>query len=204
MPDETHLEAQVNAMLAEWAADINDVPEPSRAVLERVKAAVRHEVNEQWLADQPAPIPSEQAMRRTRRAVHQALGRSGLNRGRLFNPQMIAGLTAAAMLAACVGLIRYVGYLQPATSVNPMLAAAQEHVDLFVESAEYALATDAFSESVLDELDLINAQLAGTSQEEGFQSVLDELDGAIQEMFDDPEGTDDIMGSVTRSQGVLG
>ena len=45
------------------------VVEPSDAAVLRVKAAMRHELNEEWLADQAAPLPSAEAVRRVHKAV---------------------------------------------------------------------------------------------------------------------------------------
>lgn len=207
MFDEKHLESQVDAMLAEFTADIDDVPAPSDAAVERTKAAVRHEINEQWLASHPSPQPSEDALRRTRTAVRSELkrGRARRANGWRLPPQVLAGLAAAAMLAACVGLIRYVGYLQPTTTVSPMLAAAQEHVDLFVEAAEYTLATDEFSESIRNELNSIYARMPGNSQQQDDDNdVLDELDRAIEEFFENSRKTDGIMGGASWPREVVG
>ncbi len=205
MFDKRNLEAQVEATLAELAADISAVPAPNEAVVERVKAAVRHEINEQWIAAQTSPLPSPDALRRTRAAVHEELGRvaGGRSGGRL-RPQMLAGLSAAAAMAACVGLIRYVGLLQPTTSDSPMLAAAREHVNLFVEAAEYTLAKDEFSESVLNELDSINARMEATSPQHGPEGIVDELDQAIQQVLENSENTDGIMGGASWPQEVVG
>jgi hypothetical protein len=191
MPHSTHipdLEKQVDTLLGGLAAEL-DRPAPNAAVLARVKSAVRHELNEQWLARHPSPGPRPEALQRVRLAVREELARSGRNRRRMS--PFSAGLAAVAMLALCVGLIRQVGYLQPPAVHNNSPAwaqAAQTHVDIFVEAAQVAMTTDDFSDSVLDELGEIRQTLTGASKDDSTQDVLDELDSAMWQILDNENG----------------
>jgi len=63
MSDELNrLEHEVEAAMRSLPADFSvEVP---AALVMRVKAVVRHEVNEEWLIGQPAPLPSAETVRR--------------------------------------------------------------------------------------------------------------------------------------------
>ncbi|HOA73089.1 MAG TPA: hypothetical protein PL151_00835 [Phycisphaerae bacterium] len=191
MPHSTHipdLEKQVDTLIGGLKVEL-DRPQPNPAVLARVKAAVRHELNERWLDQYPSPQPSRKALHRVRLAVREELARSGPARRRtsLFS----GGWAAAAMMALCVGLIQQIGYLQPVSVPDSNAAwaqAAQTHVELFVETVQLAMSTDDFSHSVLDELGEIRQSLTGLSDRSATQDVLDELDSAMWQILDDQDG----------------
>lgn len=209
MRDDTRdMESQFDAMLAGWADDFDRFPEPNAAVVERVKSAVRHEMNEQWLTAYGTPLPSDDAVGEVRQAVRDELDRSirPLVWSRWLQSRGVAGLAAAALVAVCVGLIQQVGSAgsrRAGTSVEPLMVA-RAHVDLFVEAAQYTLAEDEFVESVLDELQSIDEKLVGSSGEPAVESVLDELDGALQDILDEAAPADATMGSTMRLPEVLG
>lgn len=202
------LERQVDAMLDGFAAELDRVPGPNAAVLERVRASVRHRINEQWLDEQPSPAPSPALLRSVCRAVRQELtplphpAARGLGR---WTPQTRAGFAAAAVMAVCVGLIYEVGNrTRSAVQPDAYVQAAQQRVDLFVETAQVVLATDEFSESVLSELDAIEARLAGSSPSDSAAGVLEELDGAMQDILEAPDAGDRTMGIRTWSLKTVG
>lgn len=205
------LEPQVEAMLEEWALHIDDVPGPTPDVLDRVKAAVRHQVNEEWLASQPSPSPRPAALQRVRAAVRQELARSSFGSGRsrrwLISPRL-AGLAAAAMLIIGVGIVQWSGYLGGHADETPTeevwLAAAEEQVDLFVEAAQVAMGPDAFSESILNELEIIQAKLARSTQAEPGEDLLNELDAALREILESSPPGDGLMDSGSWSVRVIG
>lgn len=197
--EQRNTEGLVETMLAGLADELNAVAPPNAAVLERVKTAVRHELNEQWFDRQPAPQPAPQALVRVKRAVHRMLLSEANRPGETADSlrmQRRAGLAAAAMIALCLGLIWQVGNpRQAGPQPSLILAAAQEHVDLFVDAARASLAGDEFSESILSELESIDNQLAGTSGEDADDAVLDDIGGAIEEFLQDSEPSDGKAGS---------
>lgn len=67
------LEREAEAMLASLARELS--VQPDRSLAERVKATTLHEINEQWLAGQPAPAPSAELYQRVRLAVRRQLQR---------------------------------------------------------------------------------------------------------------------------------
>lgn len=198
--DTRDFESQVEARFEEWAPRIDRAPGPSADVLDRVKAAVRHELNEEWLASQSSPSPSPAALQKVRAAVRQELARSssgpGWSRRWLISPRL-AGLAAAAMLMIGVGIVQWGAYFSGHVDEPPTqdiwLAAAEEQVDLFVEAAQVAMGPDAFSESILNELDAIHARLARTTQAEPGEDLLDELDSALQEILEGSPPSDGLM-----------
>lgn len=197
-------EAAIHTMIADIAGELDRVAPPNEAVLARVKTAVRHEMNEQWLAQQSGPEPSGEAMARLRRAVRQALvGTTKSGPPDSLRVQWRAALTAAAMIALCLGLIRHVGHLQAERDHTLVLAAAREHVDFFVDAAQESLAPDEFSQSVLNELEFINGRLAG-SDDDSVGSELDEADHAIQDIIEDSEQNDGKVGSGSWSSNDIG
>ena len=152
---EREVEAGLAQVSARWSVD------PPAALVQRVKQAVRHELNEQWLADQAVPVPSLQALARVRAAVRRELARSraalappagSLAAARLSAWSLpLATLAAAAMILVCVGVIRYVGLVgattphgkdSPHDAVNVYVQAAQQQIDLFVAVANDVLTPD--------------------------------------------------------------
>lgn len=206
--DTRNLENDVDAMLHDLAGAIDRFAEPNAAVLARVKSAVRHEVNEQWLAEYGTPLPSDEAIHLTRRVVRSQLTRTRLSDRFLARSRSraLAGLAAAAMLAVSVGLIRYIGYLNPARSIRTVqnVVETRVDVDLFVEAAQFALADDDFAESVLDELRSIDDSIADSLHDRDSQAVADELDGAVREILESAAPADDTMGSSGHRPEVLG
>lgn len=184
-------------MLGEWASRLDRVPPPTEAVLARVRSAVRHELNEQWLAAHASPAPEPQALARVRLKVREELARQHRRSiGRWFSSQVMASLAAAAVLLLGVGLVRHVGYSRPPSASNlTVVQAAQEHVDLFLEAAQVSMAADEFSDSVLSELELIYARLPDTSPSGASQAVFEALDEAFEQVFQEPEPRDSTMGA---------
>lgn len=209
MPDETQdIENRIDAMLEELAEAIDRVAEPNAAVVARVKSAVRHELNEQWLAAYGTPTPSDETVGEVRQAVRRELIHTRAL-GRLFAagpPRFWAGLAAAAMIALSVGLIRQVGYMasRPPALADRSTVQVAVDVDLFVEAAQLALAEDPFAESVLDELQSIDDTLVGSLRDREAQAVAEELDSAMRDILESTAPRDDTMGLNGKRPGVLG
>ncbi|MBI4581603.1 MAG: hypothetical protein HY718_18035 [Planctomycetes bacterium] len=201
------LESQVDEMLGALAADIDRVPPPSPAVIERVKAAVRHEMNERWLAGRAAPSPRPGLLPDIREAVRQAIDTEVPTGPRRWwrHPQFVAGLAAAAMVALGVGVVWRVGtWTTPARLDEPFADAAATHIDLFVEAAQVTLADDEFSSQVLKELQSIEQQLSTSQTHSTGDSVLNDLGGALEEFMESARPKGSTRGGPARSQGVYG
>jgi len=200
------MENQIETMLSGVAGAI-DVPGPEPAIVQRVKAAVHIEIDEQWLAGHPSPLPSRAALSLAKRAVRFELAPSRTGRARILpSSQALAALAAAAMLVLSVGLIHRMGQLQRAGNQQvgqPLVLAAQERVDLFLEAAQVALQRDEFSESVLGELESIDARLAEDPEVQQ-DDILQELDDAIREILGDPAPRDGTLGILSWPKGRLG
>lgn len=158
--------------------------EPSDATVLRVKAVVRHELNEEWLAGQAAPLPSAEAVRRVHQAVIAELAKPASARLSAWG-KTAAVLAAAAMIAMSVGVIRWAG-LVGSPSVSPEVAEAEKHVELFLATAEKVFSLDDLTESIADDLSAIEEdidgwQSAGSGETGGLGDVLREIDGTTPE-----------------------
>ncbi|MHC4798180.1 MAG: hypothetical protein ACYTF1_16210, partial [Planctomycetota bacterium] len=69
--DLNKLEIEVDAMLDAIAPSL--YVEPSPQATELAKAALRQQLNENWLAAQPAPTPSAENLQRVREAIDREL-----------------------------------------------------------------------------------------------------------------------------------
>ena len=180
--------------------------ELSDASVLRVKAAVRHELNEEWLADQSAPLPSAEVVERVHAAVREELSQPvGVHRyawGRTAS-----ALAAAAMIAISLGLIRQAGLIGgDSRAVVPEVAEAERHLELFLTAAEEVFASDTLTESiddVHDDLSVIEEDIDGWRSSSGGETgglgdILREIDS---EAAKSPKGVSRISHV---SQGVMG
>ncbi len=201
------LEREVEAAMALLP---NLSAEPADAALLRVKAAVRHELNEEWLADQSAPLPSAEAVQRVHTAVREELSQSAGTQ-RLAWGRIASALAAAAMIAISVGVIRQAGLIrQGPQTVTPEVAEAQAHLELFLTAAEKVFTSDTLTGSIYDDLSVIHDDLSvieedingwrGSSGGEtgGLGDVLREIDSKVKES---PKG---VSRTSRPSQGVWG
>lgn len=185
MTDEMNrLEREVEAMMRSLSADF-PVEVPAALVL-RVKAAVRHEVNEEWLAGQPAPLPSGEAMQRVHGAVRGELARWMTAARRSTWGRTASALAAAAMIALCVGVIRQAGNLRNAArSGVPEIDAAQAHLERFMTAAEEVFATDSLTASIHDDLSVIEEDIDGwrtaAGETGGLGEIVREIDSKLAE-----------------------
>lgn len=179
------------------------VVKPSDATVLRVKAVVRHELNEEWLAGQATPLPSVEAVRRVHQAVIAELAKPASARLSAWG-KTAAILAAAAMIAISVGVIRRAGLIG-SPSVSPEVAEAERHVDLFLATAEEVFALDDLTESIADDLsaleeDIDGWQSAGGDETGGLGEILREINSTTPESPD----SDGVSGLSTVSQGVWG
>jgi len=221
------LEREVEAELAVLAETLD--ARPAEAVVERVKSAVRCELDEAWLAEQPAPEPAPTVLERVRSAVRQELT---LSRGTVEQaqaterpsqdpeirparrrrhtrawPQGIASLAAAAMVAICVGIIRQAGLSRPdgSDSLAPVVRGADESVELFVEAADEVFAGDEFTNSILDELGEIEDLMGGgRTTSSGSDRDRLEFERTLDELLRDADTSEGPVGLAGRSEDGLG
>lgn len=202
MNEDLHkLELEVEAALASLSADLS--VEPAEALIHRVKAAVRHELNEAWLGGQPSPSPSTKVLQRVRAAVRDELRRSDERvsveaevarrpaRRLVRSPVWWSLTAAAAMIGIWVGIVHYAGTLEPASlSVAPDTEA---RLDLFVEVAEQVLADlDALEESITEPI---------WEYETG---VLSDIVSEIDELLAEPESSQNLSRRHTALRGAFG
>lgn len=205
MSDELNkLEREVEAAMASLPADFSvEVP---AALLMRVKAAVRHEVNEEWLVGQASPLPSARMMQRVHEAVRQELEWRATVRHPAWG-RMMSALAAAAMIALSVGLIHKAGTLKKdALVAGPDVVEAQQHLDRFMAAAEQVFAADSLTESIYDDLSTVEEDIAswhstgGESETGGLGDVVREIDSNLT----DAPKAKGVSGLPVVSKGVLG
>ena len=193
------LEREVEAELGLWS-DLLAV-EPTSVAIGRVKVALRHELNEQWLGEQPVVEPTLEATSRVRAAIGSELerlreaasveGDGVVSSRRRAWIVAVPALAAAAMIAISIGLVRY-GEVGPTTvvptqtrvdtHVEQVVRLAEEHVEAFIALADDVLAEDTFVASV--QLDLGEIEegvntvwLSLDSNEESLEELSNEIDG---------------------------
>ncbi len=193
------LESQIDAELGEFSRELNELPGPGLAVRERVKLAVRHEMNERWLAAQEPVPPRLGLLHEVKRRVRCELVRTGaMSRARLFvESRMMGGLVAAALLLVCVGLIWQIGYLgstEPGSASALNLASANSNLDLFVEAAQVVWDSEERQEQT-------DASVLGSAPD----SLMEDLTGALEDVLESPQAADDSTnGGVPREGGAVG
>lgn len=163
------LELEVEAALARIAPRL-DV-HPSDACATRTRQAVRHELNERWLADQDAVEPSRFAMARTKSAVRAELARleatspgAALRRTadrRLRWIRAASALSAAALILFCLGVIWQAGMLKPpAPTPDPaVIALAETEVDLLVSVADQMFGNYTYDQPFVNEITAIESSI---------------------------------------------
>jgi len=201
MSDElSNLEREVEKAMASLPSLL---AEPSDAAVLRVKAAVRYELNEEWLAGQAAPLPSAEAVRRVHEAVVAELAKPAAAHLSAWG-RMAAALAAAAMIAVSVGVIRQAG-LAGSSALLPAVAEAENHVERFLAAAEEVLSLDTLTEAIHDDLSVIEEdidgwQSTGSGETGGLGDILREIDSTTIES----PGGDGVSRVSKLSQGVWG
>lgn len=182
------LEREIEAAMRSLPVDFS-IEVPAALVL-RAKAVVRHELNEEWLIGQPAPLPSADAMRRVHEAVRGELTRSAATARRPSWGRMASALAAAAMIAISVGVIRTAGmHKQGPVAASPEIVAAEQHLERFIAAAESIFSSELLTESIHDDLNTIEEDIDGwrTAGDDtgGLGDVVREIDSTLTEAAKD-------------------
>lgn len=181
--DPENLEPSIDRELRVWSARLDARPAP--AVTARVHEAVRHEINELWLATQDRPAPSAAAKLRVQTAVGLELARARKLDGRHqpvrgrpcqgHSRQAGSALAAAAMLLLCVGIIRYAsGPRSP--------DAGGVTMDAFVATLSSTAPTDAIQEAILDlESEFADDDTNAAQDDGSLDELVTEMDRILDE-----------------------
>lgn len=187
--DLRQLEGEVEAMLARWSDALN-VPSPPKA-RERLRAVVRQELNEIWLAGQTSPSPSPATLARVRRAVRHELGRMSRGWAGMFRRWQVRLPAAAAAIVIAMILVRQAGWLgSGSTGVTDRRAGAMfaSHADplaLFVEAANSVWAGDPLTAAISTDLESLEEGIGRTrAVSDGVQDTLDDIGDRIDDLFD--------------------
>jgi hypothetical protein len=184
----------VERELGRWSGRL-DV-RPRAELVESVRAAMRLELHEQWLAAQPWPAPSGAALERVRFAVAAELGDRPRRAGWLriwFSAQGLASLGAVAMLVLCASVIWYAGTLRPPAPFGA--------VDHFASAV-----TDSSTDAILREVQSLEEDVVenGAFPEDGSEPLEDlvrEMDRLLDEQRDPSRSTSELR---VRGVGGLG
>lgn len=204
------LEREVEAAMASLSADLR--VEPPEALLSRAKAAVGHELNETWLADQPGVVPSPDTMQRVRTAVHAELERSApADRPAPGGPGPGAApgrrrawrwtwpaLAAAAMIGICVGITHYFAALKP-----PKEPAVDAALNLFVDAANQVFTEDPLTAPIVADLDAVEENIARWQPAAQYDTeALGEIMEQIDALLVEPEPGEDMSRLYFSGEGV--
>ncbi|MHC4443221.1 MAG: hypothetical protein ACYTBZ_02515 [Planctomycetota bacterium] len=178
--DLNKLEIEVDAMLDAIAPSL--YVEPSPQATELAKAALRQQLNENWLAAQPAPTPSAENLQRVREAIDRELKKT-TSHPRL-RTHIWAPLAAAAAIAICVGLINY-----SRTAPKP----PDVDLDIFVQALEKTFQENPFTIAVDMDLDAIEDNINNLAASTNYQNeILDDIGNQIDQLFNQPEWLEDL------------
>jgi hypothetical protein len=190
------LEREAESLLASMSDDLSVAP--ADAAILRVKAAVRHELNESWLADQSHPTPSPLATEQARSAARTELEQTATHRSwPMRQPawvRAVSALAAAAMIAIGFTVIYQAGLNEPATK-ETVSATGLEIPDGF-------LTEDPLVSSLSTDMDEFEAAVTQGQPEalEDLQEIMAEID----ELLADPESEGDMTLQNRQPQGALG
>ena len=194
-----NLELEVEAMLAPLADKFAVVP--GEAAVLRVRAAVRHEVNEAWLGRQLSPEIPAQAVARVRGAVREQLRSRRAASAQPTWSRSWSAVAAAAMILLAVGVIHRAGTLKPQSPD----AMADPQLTRFIAAAETIWADDPLTASIVADLDAVEASITQWQPiDESETSTLNELMNEIDSLLAEPESGKDISRRVGVQQGVYG
>ena len=180
--DLNKMEAEVDAMLASLSLKLAVGPSP--AAIERTKSAVRHQMNESWLAEQPAPMPSSKALQQVREAVDHELKKRMPHAW--LRPRIWAPLAAAAIIAICVGLINY-------TRTPLIQQPAAVDLDVFVQAFEEAFEENSFTMAANMDLDAIEDSINNLANSNDYEyEIINDIGNQIDELFNQPDWLENV------------
>ncbi len=176
-----NLERELDAALAEWSDRLEVMP--SEAAVARTRDAVRRELNEIWLAEQPMPRPMPETVAHVKSAV-----RAELRKARWQTRLLRWSPMAAAMIVLAVGLFHYARtgvettsptngddkFVYVANTVfadDPALSAIETELEAIEQSIDQFGLTGDYYQSELDrlgnEMDALETTLDRMSQASG-------------------------------------
>ena len=156
------LEAMEREFERQWESlGLDLTAEPPPAVVQRVRDAVRHELNEAWLAQQPMPGPSAAVLGRVLAAVRHELARATTGRAHVvrLGRWLTGGAAVAAALILAFGLM-YRGAVWPLARPSEVVkaggtAADEAAIERFLQAADRVWADDPLTQSIRDDLETI-------------------------------------------------
>lgn len=155
--------------------------EPPPAVVQRVRAAVRHELNEVWLAQQPTPEPDAATLSRVLAAVRRELARVAAGRARPVRlGRWLTGGAAAAAVVLAVGLMHR-GAVWPLTRPSELVqaggtAADEAVIERFLQAADRVWADDPLTQGIRDDLETIEENVTRWPADDAeSRNLLDEM-----------------------------
>jgi hypothetical protein len=160
------LEALERELERQWESlGLDLTAEPPPAVVQRVQAAVRYELNEAWLAQQPTPGPDAAALSRVLAAVRRELARAASGRARAvrLGRWLSGGAAAAAAVILAVGLMNR-GTLWPLPHPSEVVkaggtAADEAAIERFLQAADRVWADDPLTQGIRDDLETIEENM---------------------------------------------
>lgn len=202
MTNELHnLEREIDAELASWASELE--VKPREALVPRVQAAVRHELNEAWLADLPTPKASPELTTRVRDAVHAELESGRRTRGPGFHwSPAWSSIASAAAIGICVGIIHLAGTLK--TSSPTEVQTTDRYLDQFVEAAEEVLDDETMTSDLMAEMDALSERIAQWQPADDEEAeVIDNLLDEFDELLSTPEPSEGTGQAPSPSRGAI-
>ncbi len=165
-----------------WLASFA-TPGPSAKTVAQIRDAVRTALDEEWLAEIPTPAPPRSAVDGTKAAVRQALAGSS----RSIRYRGLAALSAAAVIAAAVGLSRF-HMTTPTTPTTPTESLSIG--DSFV--AAWGAIEDAgdFLDSLTTDMAWLDAEINAWATHSGDRTdelELESLEDRIDRIFASPD-----------------
>jgi hypothetical protein len=163
------LEREIDAGLAAMGDKLDAAP--PGAVGERARMAVHLALNEAVLAESSVFVPSDKAVQRVREQVRAELG---VESRRWFPATPAAGAwSAAAMIAACFGLIYYSGTIQPGMTTGED-AVEDVVIERFIAVNEPLMSEPALTSSISSEMDSLEESISN------WQPAWSDLDQLIE------------------------
>jgi len=178
---------------AEALADLWPVACPTD-LRDRLREAVRLELNTKCLPGQSAPTPDPSVLDRTRRAVRRELAAS-VSPGRRGTQAATRWVWATSGIAAAVALVvagvLWYGERAEVTSESTtdrdatlVRASDRDPVELFAQAAQQVWTQDPLVGELRSDVQALEEQVVRGSGEDSVEQLIEQIDGQIEEMFD--------------------